>query len=382
MLRPLSAELLRNTVELAVLVTAATVVIGTAAAWCVERTALPLRRMWAFLLVLPLAIPDFVVGYAWHSIRPGFVGLRAAWVVMTLDLYPFVFLPVAAALRRTDPALEEASRALGVGPWRTFIRVVVPQIRAAILGGSLLVMLALLAEFGAFEILDFRTFTTEIFTELQVDRAAAAGLSLILVALGILVLVIEALASGERSGQSGQPASRPPPDADVVGQMADPGPIGVDGTGWAGPRAPRRHHHLLVDGVRPHHPAAEHNPPVRHVHQSPLFGGGGRGGYGRGHAGGPARGPAFRASGHRPGAQHVPRAVRPRGRRRPEPGLLRGEVCLLALPDEHSARAGVCLAVLSDGPGMRSSFRGASLAPADRDGALPRGRALVEPSSG
>ncbi len=123
LLRPLSAELLRNTVELAVLVTAATVVIGTAAAWCVERTALPLRRMWAFLLVLPVAIPDFVVGYAWHSIRPGFVGLRAAWVVMTLDLYPFVFLPVAAALRRTDPALEEASRALGVGPWRTFMRV-------------------------------------------------------------------------------------------------------------------------------------------------------------------------------------------------------------------------------------------------------------------
>jgi iron(III) transport system permease protein len=211
LLRPLSAELLRNTVELAVLVTAATVVIGTAAAWCVERTALPLRRMWAFLLVLPVAVPDFVVGYAWHSIRPGFVGLRAAWVVMTLDLYPFVFLPVAAALRRTDPALEEASRALGVGPWRTFMRVVVPQIRAAILGGSLLVMLALLAEFGAFEILDFRTFTTEIFTELQVDRAAAAGLSLILVALGILVLVTEALASGKgRVSRASPQAARPP----------------------------------------------------------------------------------------------------------------------------------------------------------------------------
>jgi iron(III) transport system permease protein len=209
--RPLSGELLRNTVELAGLVTGATMVIGTAAAWCVERTNLPLRRVWAFLLVLPVAVPDFVVGYAWHSLKPGFLGLRAASVVMTLDLYPLVYLPVAAALRRTDPALEEASRALGVGPWRTFTRVIVPQVRAAVLGGSLLVTLALLAEFGAFEILDFRTFTTEIFTELQVDRAAAAGLSLILVALGILVVTSEAFASGRRrvSRAAGQ-ATRPP----------------------------------------------------------------------------------------------------------------------------------------------------------------------------
>ena len=210
--RPLSGELLRNTVELAVLVTGATVVIGTAAAWCVERTNLPLRRVWAFLLVLPLAVPDFVVGYAWHSLKPGFLGLRAAWVVMTLDLYPLVYLPVAAALRRTDPALEETSRALGVGPWRTFARVIVPQVRAAVLGGSLLVTLALLAEFGAFEILDFRTFTTEIFTELQVDRAAAAGLSLILVALGILVVTTEAFAGGRggRVSRAAGQATRPP----------------------------------------------------------------------------------------------------------------------------------------------------------------------------
>ena len=170
-----------------------------------ERT-LPLRRVWTFLLVLPIAIPDFVVGYVWHSIWPAFVGLRAAWVVMTLDLYPLVFLPVAAALRRTDPALEETLWALGVGPWRTFAKVVLPQIRAAVLGGCLLVMLGLLAEFGAFEILDFRTFTTEIFTELQVDRATAAGLSLILVVLGIVVLAAEALARGR--GRASAPGNQ------------------------------------------------------------------------------------------------------------------------------------------------------------------------------
>ena len=111
--RPLSGELLRNTVELTVLVAAATAVIGTAAAWCVVRTALPLRRMWGALVVLPISIPDFIVGYAWHSLSPGFIGLRAAAAVMTLDLYPLVYLPVAAALRRTDPALEEPRRPSG-----------------------------------------------------------------------------------------------------------------------------------------------------------------------------------------------------------------------------------------------------------------------------
>jgi iron(III) transport system permease protein len=194
--RSLSAALLRNTVELAVVVTLATAVIGTGAAWCVERTALPGKRYWAVLLVLPVSIPDFVVGYSWHSLFPSFIGLRAAAVVMTLDLYPLVYLPVAAALRRTDPALEETARALGLGPWTTFRRVVLPQIRPALLGGNLVVMLALLAEFGAFEILDFRTFTTEIFTELQIDRSAASALSLLLVALGIIVLIGESLSSG------------------------------------------------------------------------------------------------------------------------------------------------------------------------------------------
>jgi iron(III) transport system permease protein len=211
--RSLSAQLLRNTIELSVVVTLASAIIATGAAWLVERTALPLKRMWSVLLVLPVSIPDFVVGYAWHSMSPSFIGLRAAAVVMTLDLYPLIYLPVAAALRRTDPALEDSARALGLGRWAVFRRVVLPQIRPAVLGGSLVVMLALLAEFGAFEILDFRTFTTEIFTELQVDRGAAAAMSLLLVALGIVVVLGESFAGGRGRGRiarAGPQAVRPP----------------------------------------------------------------------------------------------------------------------------------------------------------------------------
>ncbi len=209
--RPLTVELLRNTIELTVFVAVATGVIGTAAAWCVVRTTLPAPRVWGALIVLPISIPDFIVGYSWHSISPSFIGLHAAGIVMTLDLYPLVYLPVAAALRRTDPSLEDSAHALGVGAWGTFWRVVFPQIRPALIGGMLVVSLAMLAEFGAFEILDFRTFTTEIFTELRIDTPAASALALVLVALGVVILMAEVPGSGRRRlARTGAQSPRPP----------------------------------------------------------------------------------------------------------------------------------------------------------------------------
>jgi iron(III) transport system permease protein len=151
-----------------------------------------------------------IVGYAWHSLSPGFIGLRAAAVAMTLDLYPLVYLPVAAALRRTDPRAGGDRAGARAGRAR-FRRVIFPQIRPALLGGTLVVGLALLAEFGAFEILDFRTFTTEIFAELKTDQSGAAAPALLLVTLGIVVLLGEAAGSGRRRiRRSGPQAPRPP----------------------------------------------------------------------------------------------------------------------------------------------------------------------------
>ena len=190
--RERSLTLLVHTVLLAVLVTVAAALIGVAAAWCTERTLLPARRLWTVLLVLPVAIPDFVAGYAWHTILPTLDGLVGATLVMTLGTYPLVYLPVAAALRRTDPAAEESALSLGVGRVTTFRRVTLPSIRIAILGGCVLVALATMAEYGAFEILRFQTFTTEIFTEFQFDQPAAAALSIPLVLLAVLVLGIDA----------------------------------------------------------------------------------------------------------------------------------------------------------------------------------------------
>jgi iron(III) transport system permease protein len=183
-----SAELLVNTVSLAVIVTVGSAVVGTATAWLTERTNLVGRRAWTVLLVLPVAMPDFVVGYAWHTAAPTLNPLVASSIVMIFSSYPLVHLPVAAALRRADPALEDTARSLGVGSVATFLRVSLPLVVTALLSGSMLVMLAVISEYGAFEILRFQTFTTEIFTEFQFNPSGAAALSIPLVLIGLLVL--------------------------------------------------------------------------------------------------------------------------------------------------------------------------------------------------
>jgi iron(III) transport system permease protein len=213
--RPLTGTLLWNTVQLTIAVTALCAVIGTGAAWLVERTSLPGRRVWAVLLVVPLAIPDFVVSFGWASLWTWVHGFRGAVLVMTLAVYPLVYLPVAASLRSADPGQEEVARSLGTSRLRTFVRITLGQARGAILGGCLLVALVLLAEYGAFELLGYQTFTTEIFTEFSLSFSipAACALSLVLVGLSLLVLGGEGLSRGRgrvsRTGAGTQRVSPP-----------------------------------------------------------------------------------------------------------------------------------------------------------------------------
>jgi iron(III) transport system permease protein len=199
-----SYALLSNTIVLTALVTVAAAVTGTAAAWLLERCAVPGRRAWTTLLILPLAMPDFVVGFAWHSLWPTMPPLPAATAIMTLSCYPLVFLPVAAALRRSDPALDDVARSLGHGPVSTFVRVTLPEIRGAIGGGALLTALAVISEYGAFEAVRFHTLTTEIFTEFQFEPRAAAALSIPLVLLGLIAIGIDGMIPHRRNAFGAQ----------------------------------------------------------------------------------------------------------------------------------------------------------------------------------
>lgn len=125
--RPLVGELLVNTLSIACAATLACALLGTAAAWFIERTDLPARPLWTALAAAPLAVPPFITSYAWVSLSLDLQDFTGALIVLTSAYFPLVYLPVAAALRELDPALEESARTLGCPPWQTFFRVVLPQ---------------------------------------------------------------------------------------------------------------------------------------------------------------------------------------------------------------------------------------------------------------
>jgi iron(III) transport system permease protein len=190
--RPRVGELLRNTGMLVVGCVALTGVVGTGTAWLVERTTLPGRRVWNVLLVAPLAVPAFVNSFGWVSLTSKVEGYAGAVLIVSLSYYPLVYLPVAAILRGLDPALEETAASLGYGPLRTFARVVLPQLRPALLGGTLIVALHALAEFGALQMLRFPTLTTGIYVAYRSASSSAANmLAGVLLLSCMLLLTLE-----------------------------------------------------------------------------------------------------------------------------------------------------------------------------------------------
>ena len=191
--RPRVGLLLWNTVRLAVGAMVFCAVLGVGLAFLVERTDVPAKGLWHGLLVAPLAVPAFVNSYAWVSLDRSVVGYGGALLVITLSYYPLVYLPVVASLRGLDPALEESAWSLGHTRWRSFRSVVLPQLRPALLGGTLLVGLHLLAEFGALQLLRFPTFTTAIY-DLYGSTFNGAAANMI---AGVLVLCCLLLLLGE-----------------------------------------------------------------------------------------------------------------------------------------------------------------------------------------
>lgn len=196
--RPRVGELLLNTILLTVITIPLCLLLGVGGAWLVERTTLRGRRWWAVALAAPLAIPAFVNSYAWVSAVPSLEGLWSGVLIATLSYFPLVYIPAAATLGRLDPAIEQSAASLGLGPWAVFFRVVVPQLRIAMTGGALLVGLHLLAEYGAFAMIRFDTFTTAIMVQFQSTFNGAAGnmLASVLVVLCLFLLLAEVKSRG------------------------------------------------------------------------------------------------------------------------------------------------------------------------------------------
>lgn len=196
--RPRVGELLINTLLLVLFTVPLCVLLGVALAWLTERSDLPGRRWWSLLATAPIAVPAFVHSYAWVSLVPAMHGLGAAVLVSVLAYFPFLYLPAAATLRRMDPALEDVAQSLGLKPWQVFLRVLVPQLRLAMLGGGLLVALHLLAEYGLYAMIRFDTFTTAIFDQFQssYNGPAANMLAGVLALCCLLLLGLESAGRG------------------------------------------------------------------------------------------------------------------------------------------------------------------------------------------
>lgn len=213
--RLLSARLPRlftNTMGLTAVVTFSAVVLGVSLAWLVEKTDLPGRNIWRWVLALPLAIPPYVGGIAYITIfgprgifeeqverffgaaaasaLPSIFGFPGAAIILILFTYPYVYLLTAAALRSFNVSLEDAGRSLGEGTWGVFRRVTFPLMRPAIGAGALLVGLYVISDFGAVALMRFDTFTLAIYQELttRFSRESAAALSAILVLITFVIL--------------------------------------------------------------------------------------------------------------------------------------------------------------------------------------------------
>lgn len=217
-LAPLGRSLL-----LATSVATATGVLGSCTAWVVARTDVPLRRLWAVALVLPLVLPSYIGAFTMQAAlsRGGLTdqlfglslgrveGFWAAWWILTLLTYPYVHMLVAARLRQLPSSLEESGRLLGRPPRVILARIVLPQVAPAVLAGMLLVFLYVIADFGAVQLLRYDTLTRVVFANL-LDQATSSGLALQLGVLALFVAVGERLATARLRDRASQGTARGP----------------------------------------------------------------------------------------------------------------------------------------------------------------------------
>ncbi|MEM7696465.1 MAG: iron ABC transporter permease [Pseudomonadota bacterium] len=227
------ARYTQNTALLVGLVAAGVFAMGVATAWLVTACRFPGRQAFTWLLVLPLAMPGYVCAYAYTHLlqHPGPIqtGLRdltgwgprdywfpdirsveGAAFVLSMVLYPYVYLLARTAFMGQSASAFEAARTLGRGPWRAFAGIAVPLARPAIVAGVALAVMETVADYGTVAHFGVETFTTAIYRTWfsMGDRVAAVQLALILVGFVVLVLALERAGRGGRRYAAGR-AERP-----------------------------------------------------------------------------------------------------------------------------------------------------------------------------
>lgn len=212
---------IRNSLGIAAIVTVLAATIGIGCAWLVAAFDFPGKRVLAWALVLPLAMPAYVVAYAYTDFLqfsgPLQSGLRAmfgwqphsywfpqirsvggAGVLFALVLYPYVYLLARNAFLERSPRMWDAARTLGANPWRTFFTVSLPLARPAAAAGIALALMETLADYGAVAYFGVPTLTAGIYKSWYVfsDRTAAAQIAAVLLIAVTLLMVLEQKSRG------------------------------------------------------------------------------------------------------------------------------------------------------------------------------------------
>lgn len=230
LLAPRTLQVIWNSLILTAAVVGTSALIGVPFAWLTTRTDLPLRRFWLVAGLLTMVIPSYIGTMAYIAAfgprgtlqglleplgvqsLPPIYGFFGAWLAITLFTYPYVVLPVRAALLNMDPALEECGRSLGLKRWMIFMRITLPQLRPALVSGMLITALYTLSDFGAVALMRYDAFTRAIYLQYtsSFDRSRAAVLALALVVITVGLLLAERQAGANyRTGTGSQRRARP-----------------------------------------------------------------------------------------------------------------------------------------------------------------------------
>jgi len=240
-LRPRTFAVVGRTLGLAAAVLAATAALALPAAFLVVRTDLRFRRLLSVLLVLPLAVPGYLLAFALLSVGgrygaaarltgfelPRLRGFTGALIALTLYNFPYLFLAFRAALRRLDPTLHEAARALGHGPWRAFVNAELPQLRPAFLAGGLIVVLHVLGDFGVVSLMRYETFSVLLYGSLSFAPAYAAWIALMMLGTAGGFILLEFMLLRGRRFDPAAPGAGRLPRALPLGLVGPPALLGL-----------------------------------------------------------------------------------------------------------------------------------------------------------